>query len=116
MVRSLEDLPISSVHKHYLQIAYAHNTTVLSFNRENLIDVKFYLKTFKKFISAPTTTLTDTIYYQTYSKLLTLEQLFDQQLYNQMIDDLSVFKRFGHNQEYENIFGFIDYELNKNNE
>lgn len=114
MVRSLENLPISSVHKHHLQIAYAHNNTVLSFERGNLIDVKFYLQTFKKFLSSPTKTLTDTIYYQTYSNLLTLEQSFDQQLYNQTIDDLSVFKKFGHHQEYENIFGFIKYELNKN--
>ena len=114
MIRSLDKLPFSAVQKHYLQIAYAHNATVLAFDRNNMQDAQLYLQAFEKFVSLDTRTLTDTIYYLTYSKLFSLKQGFDQQIYDDMLDDLAVFKRFGYTKEYHDILYFIESILKPN--
>lgn len=112
MMRSLSSLPFGTARRNYLQSAYCHNTTVLSFERNTLEDVALYLSSFERTLTKDPRSLTNSIYYSAYEKLLTLKKLFNDTAFQNLMEDIHVLKQYGYDDEYIEIKKFIIKILN----
>lgn len=114
MLKSLNTLPFSLSWQYTNAMNYLHSTVLLSFKRNNMNDVAFYLNSFKDNLSEDVKTMVDTIYYYLYKDLLDLKIDFTNSKYNLLCEQIKIFNKYGYEKEYFKSLEFINTILEKN--
>ncbi|CAH0417516.1 hypothetical protein WFA24289_01858 [Periweissella fabaria] len=107
MVRSLALLPFGTSQRSYLQSAYSHNATVVSFEHDKLEDTALYLAYFESTLTKDSRSLTNAIYYSAYQQLWSLKNNFSQKNLENLFQNIYILKQYGYDEEYRELKKFI---------